>query len=161
MEWIDWSHYTYHYERDNLVGIGTGKEELGDIKRFFEGLYELEMQEEGVGDHLVTLEAQLHLCRKDRTITLSTKNKVDDTIPERRRLVRYPDHYAQNTRQVLKSLIPGLAQKENVSQALRELYGKQYPKAWWVNSFKCALQKYGVARKVVVSIFKHITSILI
>ena len=99
--------------RDNLVGQGFALQDLEAIQRFFEKLYSLNLQQEGMESRLQTLEAVLHVQPLTGHIDVSMKNKMDskgNVVPSRRR-IRYPDAYPPNARATLVSLVPALAKK--------------------------------------------------
>ena len=142
--------------RDNLVGQGFALQHLSAVQSFFEKLYTLKLQEEGVGTHLPTLEAVLHTHPLSGHIDISLKNKLQDqqTLSPGQQLIRYPDAHSPNARATLQSLIPALAKKcvqysstgdlfaDNATTVHRELTAKGYPRSWWENKFKLHLLQH-------------------
>ena len=143
--------------RDNIVGIGRGTPHMDKLQRLFEHVIGLPLQQEGHGGELQTLEAMvrvreggvLELGLKDKTALRAKPNPV-------RKIIRYPDVFAPNAKSTLRSLIPALAKKcvfyststpmtkSNCQTVIFELRYKGYPKAWWVNSLKMGLKKFGL-----------------
>ena len=81
------------------------------MKSFFESLYDLQLQHEGRGAHLDSLEAHLQWCPDTFQVRVTMKDKVQlqELVDQRRRIARYPDWYATNTQTTLRSLLPSLA----------------------------------------------------
>ena len=91
----------------------------------------------------------MELGLKDKTALRAKPNPV-------RKIIRYPDVFAPNAKSTLRSLIPALAKKcvfyststpmtkKNCQTVIFELRYKGYPKAWWVNSLKMGLKKFGL-----------------
>ena len=139
--------------RDNLVGQGFALQHLSAVQSFFEKLYTLKLQEEGVGAHLPTLEAMLHTHPLSGHIDISMKNKLQDqhTLSPGQQLIWYPDVHSPNARATLQSLVPTLAKKcvqysttgdlftRNATTVHTELAAKGYPRSWWENKLKLHL----------------------
>ena len=147
--------------RDNLVGIGCNRLQLPNPRRFFEHMYGLDLQEEGIGADLQTLESHLFIGPNTGYITMGMKDKcniflVQDPL---RRQIRYPDWFAVNAKTTLRSLAPALARKcvyysthqtymmHNIRRAVHEFRYKGYPRAWWANNFVKSLLKYGMPQQ--------------
>ena len=126
--------------RDNLVGISCNRPQLPNLQRFFEHLYGLDLQEEGIGADLQTLESHLFISADTSYITMGTKDKcnifsVQDPV---RRHIRYPDWFAMNAKTTLRSLAPAVACKcvyysthqtymmHNIRRAVYEFRYKSY-----------------------------------
>ena len=139
--------------RDNLVGQGFALQHLSAVQSFFEKLYTLKLQEEGVGAHLPALEAMLHTHPLSGHIDISMKNKLQDqhTPSLGQQLIRYLDVHSPNARATLQSLVPALAKKcvqysttrdlftKNATTVHTELAAKGYPRSWWENKLKLHL----------------------
>ena len=67
--------------RDNLVGQGFALQHLSAVQSFFEKLYTLKLQEEGMSAHLPTLKAMLHTHPLSGHIDISMKNKLQEPQP--------------------------------------------------------------------------------
>ena len=147
--------------RDNLVGLARNVTDLSPIHRFYEFLLRLPLQEEGWGDSLESLEAQLNVTRSGGDcpcieVSLKDKVKLASRPDPIRRCDRYPDWFSMNARHTLKSLVPCVCKKclayassdriilENVSRTVTEFLMKGYPTTWWEGLMKHSLLKYGM-----------------
>ena len=142
--------------RDNIVGVAWGGVQLSAIHRYFSEVYGLELQMEGQGDALPSLEARLSLCSKTGTMGLRLKRRAEGPTDEYRSIIRYVDWYSTNAKTVLKSLVPALVGKciyyamsqtdvaVNVRGLMRELLRKGYPDAWWMPMLRYGLRRRGV-----------------
>ena len=156
--------------RDNLVGISCNQPHLPNLQKFYEHLYGLELQEEGIGSDLQTLESHLYIDKHTGDVTMGMKDKCQIFSAQHpiMRQIRYPDWFAVNAKMTLRSLASALARKyvyysthitytmHNIHRAEREFRYKGYPRAWWANSFKMSLLKYGLPSTHVPTINKWI-----
>ena len=148
--------------RDNLVGAAIGTVPIEALRSLYTQLYDLQLQQEGWGEELTTLESHLHIDRSTGRVQMALKNKLTQNAEDQRRaLVRYPDWYAPNAKMVLRSLVPALVQKcvyystscdiiqQNIEGTLRELTRKGYPGMWWKPAFNRTLCQQKVPSSVV------------
>ena len=147
--------------RDNIVGVAWGDVQLSAIHGYFSEVYQLELQMEGEGSTLPSLEARLNLCAETGTVGLRLKRRAEGPTDEYRSIIRYVDWYSTNAKTVLKSLVPALVGKcvyyamsqadvqVNVRGVMRELWRKGYPDAWWVPTLRYGLRRRGVPDSLV------------
>ena len=147
--------------RDNIVGVGGGDVTLQAIHGYFSEVYSLELQMEGEGDTLRSLEAKLSICQDTGTMGLRLKRRVEGPTDVYRSIIRYVDWYSTTARAVLQSLVPALVGKcvyyalsqedvaANVRGVMRELLRKGYPESWWVPKLRYGLRRRGVPDKLV------------
>ena len=139
--------------RDNIVGVIKGKIGLQRVQRWFEFLYCLDLQIEGEGLVLPSLEASISL--HDGKVGLRLKVKVDLNDVSEKRIVRFPDPHSVNAKEVVKGIVIGLGLKctwyalsrediiANISSTTRELREKGYPRSWWRDPLFKALERGG------------------
>ena len=65
----------HYWFRDNIVGVLRGEVGLARVQRWFEHIYELNLQQEGEGVVLPSLEATI--CLHEGKVGLKLKTKVD------------------------------------------------------------------------------------
>ena len=139
--------------RDNIVGVLRGKIGLARVQRWFEHIYGLDLQVEGEGVVLPSLEATLSL--HEGKVGLRLKTKVNLLDNSERRIVRFPDRHSVNAKEAVKSIVIGLGIKcvwysmseedirANITSTIRELEVKNYPKSWWRGHLFMAVERSG------------------
>jgi hypothetical protein len=139
--------------RDNVVGLCITRVSLDRIQQWLEDLYEIELQQEGEGRELQSLETMLRVDRRTGMIGMRMKMKVDWTVREGRRLKRFPDRFAVGARTQLKSIVSALAYKctyyattledlaHNKEQVCLEMRVKGYPTQWWQPTLRKIIRK--------------------
>ena len=71
--------------RDNIMGVAWGGVQLSAIHGYFSEVYGLELQMEGEGDTLPSLEARFSLCSRTGTMGLRLKRRAEGPTDEYRR----------------------------------------------------------------------------
>ena len=160
------STYPYRF-RDNIVGVVRGGVQLATIRKTFEAMYELELQEEGEGLQLPSLEAWINIEPKTGLMGLRLKRRTEGVYDEYRGIMRYVDPGSGNTKGILRSLIHGLALKcafyaleghemrENIEGVVKELERKGYPTSWWEGKLRNSLRERGVPNEVIREVWER------
>ena len=91
------------------MGVLRGKVGLARVQRWFEHIYGLDLQVEGEGVVLPSLEATLSL--HEGKVGLRLKTKVNLLDNSERRIVRFPDRHSVNAKEAVKSIVIGLGIK--------------------------------------------------
>ena len=132
----------YRY-MDNIVGVICGSVSLSRIQKALHAVYGLELQKEGEGSVLPSLEAILSLDTVNGSLGLRLKPKVDYTLPPHKQLSRFPDRVALQSQRSAKSIAVQLGMKSsdyssslddiqcNLSACIQEFEVKCYPGSWW------------------------------
>ena len=95
--------HSYRFS-DNMVGVIRGKIGLTRVQSWFEFLYDLDLQQEGEGLVLPSLEASISLHEGKVGLRLKVKLNLDDTSDKL--IVRFPDPHSVNAKEIVKSLRP-------------------------------------------------------
>jgi hypothetical protein len=142
--------------RDNIVGLLNGRVKLARVRKWFEWIYGVELQIEGEGQVLPSLEAELSLV--GGRVGLRLKRKVDINDLSERRIVRFPDATSVNAKEALRSIVVGLGLKcvwysmspddvaYNITSTINELSCKGYPNSWWKPTLFEALKRQGATK---------------
>ena len=102
----------YRY-MDNIVGVICGSVSLSRIQKALHAVYGLELQQEGEGSVLPSLEAILSLNAVSGSVGLRLKPKVDYTLPPHKQLSRFPDKDALQSQRSAKSIAVQLGMKSS------------------------------------------------
>ena len=132
------------------------------LQTTFEGIYNLDLQWEGGGDHWITLQGDMTMEPQDPAhhpprVRLRLADKSLKHTAPHQFLMRYPDAHAPKAKGTLKSLVPTLAKnsgyyrdtkadaRSNVKLVTTDLAVKGYPNSWWTPLLHKSLRKWGLS----------------
>ena len=148
--------------RDNNNGVMFADTPQELLQATFEGIYNLDLQWEGGGDHWITLQGDMTVNPQNPathppSIRLCLADKSQKHTAAHQFLMRYPDAHAPKAKGTLKSLVPTLAKnsgyyrdtrvdaQKNVKLITSDLAAKGYPNTWWAPLLHKCLKKWGLS----------------
>ena len=143
--------------RDNIIGLKRIATPLSAIQANLECMYALDLQIEGEGRSLKTLEGLLSLEEHNVQpyIRISGPPGIDTTALIERAKLRYPPMHAAVTRKIVRSLVRAEVKKdlfyrenphdakENTLHTVASIHSEGYPKCWWEPLVWDQVPKYG------------------
>ena len=129
--------------RDNIVGLVRDGVQLSRVQAILEKMYSLELQTEGEGVVLPSLEAQIAVDPESRRIAIQLKDKVVWSEPPAKRIVRFPNPQSAVAQTAVASIPTTYGLKgpwyaasardvlANAVHIIREFVNKHYPHSWW------------------------------
>ena len=148
--------------RDNINGVMFADTPQELLQTTFEGIYNLDLQWEGWGDHWITLQGDMTVNPQNPathppSIRLCLADKSQKHTAAHQFLMRYADAHAPKAKGTLKSLVPTLAKnsgyyrdtrvdaQKNVKLITSDLAAKGYPNTWWAPLLHKCLKKWGLS----------------
>ena len=117
--------------------------QLSRVQGILEKMYSLELQTEGAGLVLPSLEAQITVDPESRRITIQLKDKVVWSEPPAKRIVLFPDPESVGAQTAVASIATAYGLKgawyaasagdvlANAVRIAHEFVNKHYPHSWW------------------------------
>ena len=145
---------------DNCLGMKLVSASFSELHSWMEGVYILELQCEGVGSLLTTLQGEIQVIqggpRGPPLVQLRLAEKGTKFTEPHQRLVRYPAHFAPKAPRTLQSLVLAMAKncayyrdsrqdaQANVQLVITDLQRKDHGSLRWVPSLRGCLDKWGL-----------------
>ena len=146
--------------RDNCLGMKYVSTTFSELQSWMEGVYNLELQCEGMGDLWTTIQGEIQVIQGGPhgppLLQLRLADKGTKFTEPHQRLVRYPDRFAPKAPRTLQSLVPAMAKNcayyrdsrqdahPNVQLVITDPQRKDYCSRWWVPSLRGCLDKWGL-----------------
>ena len=145
---------------DNCLGMKFASSAFEHLQKWPEGVYNLELQCEGVADTWITVQGELDVTQASNhappVIRIRLADKSSKFTAPHQKLIRFPDNFALKASRTLQSLVPAMAKNcgyyrdtvadasANIGLVIEDLQTKTYPRRWWVPSLRGNLDKWGL-----------------